>query len=66
MAKTKNMNLGKLMQHFHSDEKCRAYLEKLRWPDGPDCPRCSCDSVSSIKDRDIYDCNSYCIWKTLG
>jgi hypothetical protein len=28
------MNLPKLIERFGSDEKCRAYLEELRWPDG--------------------------------
>ncbi|MBI2867452.1 MAG: IS1595 family transposase [Chloroflexi bacterium] len=23
-----------------SDEECRSYLEKMRWPDGPKCPKC--------------------------
>ncbi len=25
---------------FHDDEAARAYLESLRWPDGPVCPHC--------------------------
>ena len=33
------MNLPKLFEQFGSDEKCRSYLEHLRWPDGPECPR---------------------------
>lgn len=23
-----------------SDEECRGYLEQMRWPDGPHCPKC--------------------------
>ncbi|KFN49256.1 IS1595 family transposase [Arenimonas composti] len=26
--------------HFHDADKARAYLEKLRWPNGPVCPHC--------------------------
>lgn len=26
--------------HFHDDDKARAYLERVRWPDGPVCPHC--------------------------
>jgi transposase-like protein len=26
--------------HFHDDDAARAYLEKIRWPDGPVCPHC--------------------------
>jgi transposase-like protein len=27
-------------EHFRNDDAARAYLEGLRWPDGPICPRC--------------------------
>ncbi len=52
------MNLVKLIEGFHSDEKCRAYMERLRWPDGPVCPRCGSKSVSQISTRKQLDCNS--------
>src|SRR5579863_133293 len=26
--------------HFHDDDAARAYLESVRWPDGPVCPHC--------------------------
>ena len=29
-----DMNLVKLIEQFGSDERCRDYLEQLRWPDG--------------------------------
>lgn len=58
MAKTMEMNLVKLVQDFHSEEKCRAYLEELRWPNGLKCPRCHSESISTIKERNQYDCNS--------
>ena len=25
---------------FPDEEACRTYLERLRWPNGPRCPRC--------------------------
>jgi len=34
------MNLAKLAEHFGDDDKARAFLEKMRWPDGPICPHC--------------------------
>ncbi|MBZ5514816.1 MAG: IS1595 family transposase [Acidobacteriia bacterium] len=34
------MNLAKLAEHFGDDEKARAFLEKMRWPDGAVCPHC--------------------------
>lgn len=57
MTQTQNMNLVKLVNLFHSDEKCRDYLEGLRWPDGPQCPRCDHPKVTDIGERGQYACN---------
>jgi transposase-like protein len=35
------MTLIDLTVMFPSDERCRELLERLRWPDGPICPRCN-------------------------
>jgi transposase-like protein len=45
------------MEQFGSEDKCREYLETLRWPEGPMCPRCKSASVSQIVKRNKYDCN---------
>src|SRR5437763_8984443 len=34
------MNLADLMEKFGTVEAARAYLEKQRWPEGPECPVC--------------------------
>ncbi len=52
-----NANLVKLIEDFGSDEKCRTELEKLRWPEGPICPRCKSASISKVEKRSQYDCN---------
>jgi transposase-like protein len=52
-----DMNLPKLVERFGSDEKCRAYLEELRWPDGPVCPRCEAKTVSRLTERQQYECS---------
>ncbi len=52
------MNLVKLIEQFKSEDACREYLEHLRWPEGVACPRCGDTSISRIKDRGQYDCNS--------
>jgi len=52
------MNLPKLIAEFGSDEKCRTRLAELRWPNGLTCPRCQSKSVSTITERDQYDCNA--------
>ncbi len=31
-----------------SEEECRAYLERQRWPDGAHCPKCSADKPWKI------------------
>ncbi|HXF36001.1 MAG TPA: IS1595 family transposase [Actinomycetota bacterium] len=42
---------------FRSEEKCRTYLERLRWPEGVRCPRCGGRGISRIRRRDRFECN---------
>ena len=58
MAKTKSMNIMKLTELFHSDERCRAYLEALRWPNGLACLRCGSKTVSRSYKRNQFVCSS--------
>jgi len=39
------MNLVELIKDFADENKCRAYIEKLRWPNGIECPRCKSEKV---------------------
>jgi transposase-like protein len=34
------LNLIELAQHFSNEDAAREFIEKLRWPDGPACPKC--------------------------
>lgn len=34
------MNFVEFQQRFSDEAACRAYLEAVRWPEGPVCPRC--------------------------
>jgi len=52
-----DVNLVNLIERFGTDEKCRAHLAELRWPQGVSCPRCKWKGVSVIEDRNQYDCN---------
>jgi transposase-like protein len=52
------MNLADLVEKFGSNDRCREYLEHLRWPNGVECPDCQSKSVSRIKTRNQFDCNS--------
>ena len=40
---------------FPDDTACRAYLERIRWPEGPRCPRCSQSEVWTMKSP-FYRC----------
>lgn len=55
---TKNIDLPSLIEKFGSEDKCHAYLERLRWPDGVRCPRCQSEKISRIHTRRMYECDS--------
>ena len=54
---SKPIDLPALIERFGSEDKCHAYLEELRWPDGVECPRCGSRKISRIKDRRQFDCD---------
>jgi hypothetical protein len=41
---------------FHSEQACRDYLEKLRWPDGLICPKCGVISQVGRRSRGRLTC----------
>src|SRR5918997_2042875 len=54
---TTDMNMMQLMERFGSEDKCHAYLEALRWPEGVKCPRCQSDKISRIHERRQFMCD---------
>lgn len=50
-------NLIELFEKFNSEDRCREYLEVLRWPSGICCVRCGNASVSKLEKRHQYQCN---------
>jgi transposase-like protein len=52
-----DMNLPQLIEEFGSEQKCRDYLEELRWPLGVECIRCQSKKISRLKKREQYECN---------
>ncbi len=58
MLKEQEINLVELIERFHDEDKCRRYLEGLRWPDGLECPRCGGKTISRITTRHQLDCDS--------
>lgn len=51
-------NLIDLFEKFGSDEKCRMYLEKLRWPGTVTCIRCQSEKISRIYKRNQFHCDA--------
>src|SRR3954453_23107984 len=53
------MNLPKLIEDFGSEDRCRSYLEWLRWPEGIRCPRCpEQTTISRLDNRNQFECDS--------
>jgi transposase-like protein len=50
MTTPQNLTLEQIMAHFATDDAARAYLENVRWPNGPVCPHCG-----NAKREAIYD-----------
>lgn len=46
------LNLSNLMDRFDNEIKCREFLESLRWPDGPECPKCSAKEIARVQGRE--------------
>src|SRR5579862_5839312 len=44
----RTMTLPDVVELFDTDEKCRELLERLRWPAGPECPRCHTQALTRI------------------
>jgi transposase-like protein len=44
---------------FSTDEKCRELLDRLRWPNGPECPRCKTQQLARLSEKLLYckDCD---------
>ena len=49
-------NLITLLDCYYTEDKCRIFLEELRWPNGVACPRCGSLDISHISTRHTFDC----------
>ena len=52
------LDLCTLIEDFGDETKCRAYIERLRWPSGITCPACKSDKISQIIKRNQFDCDA--------
>jgi transposase-like protein len=50
------MNLIDVNTAFATDDKCRQLLIRLRWPSGPECPRCKMPVVALETDKQLFYC----------
>jgi transposase-like protein len=50
------MTLPEVNKMYSTDECCRELLERLRWPEGVECPRCKDRRVSRMKDYARFEC----------
>ncbi|MSP22683.1 MAG: IS1595 family transposase [Dehalococcoidia bacterium] len=56
VADTADLNLISLVEQFHDEERCREFLEGLRWPEGVACLRCGSVTVGRIATRRLFQC----------
>src|SRR5271155_5863642 len=52
------LDLRTLIEKYGNEDKCRAAIEHLRWPDGVRCPACKSEKISRIVARHQFDCDS--------
>jgi transposase-like protein len=50
------INLIQYHQQFPDENSCRAYLERLKWPDGFRCSRCGHKHGYRLKTRTLIEC----------
>jgi transposase-like protein len=62
------MTLVEINKQFATDKRCRELLKRLRWPNGPECPRCKTKKVSYMEDHGRFWCGecSYQFSVTAG
>ena len=54
------MNLADLNREFSTDDKCREFLKRLRWPEGVICPRCKSKTISRLMTQKKFECSDCC------
>src|SRR4051812_42973309 len=49
-------DMPSFLARFGTDEQCREYLLKARWPDGFRCAACGHDDAYTLKTKIVYEC----------
>ncbi len=52
------MTLLQLQRRFSSEEECRAFFRKIRWPNGVTCPRCGTSAPYYTPSLAKWECKS--------
>ena len=58
LSKVIAMNILQITTLYNSQKECIKYLEKLRWPQGPECAYCKSKSQSKKTKEERYTCLS--------
>src|SRR6266536_2034284 len=60
MDKTSKLptNLLEAIRYFSDLDVCTQFVARLRWPDGPVCPRCGSTEHSYLSTRRLWKCKS--------
>jgi len=58
MSQQESMNLVNFIKKFPTENACRQYLFKLRWPNGFKCPRCGNSHYYSLAKYHLFQCTS--------
>ncbi len=51
-------SLIEAIRYFSDLDVCTEYVAKLRWPNGPVCPRCACTEYSYLTTRRVWKCKA--------
>src|ERR1700720_3450375 len=51
-------SLLEAIRYFSDVDVCTDYFAKVRWPDGPVCPRCGCKEYSYLTTRRLWKCKN--------
>ena len=51
-------DLSTFIDRFGSDQQCREYLFKARWPEGFRCAGCGHDDAYALRVKLIYECTA--------
>jgi transposase-like protein len=55
---TKPTNLVEAVRYFDDLDTATEFIAKIRWPDGPLCPRCGSGDYSYLTTRRLWKCKA--------